>query len=285
MEKITGIYKIENVVNGNLYVGSAINIARRWNGHINSLRLGKHKNSHLQSAWKLYGESAFSFTVLENVDEPSRLIEREQYYIDSICPEYNICLTANSHAGVRHRAEAIEKLRITGRNISDETRAKRSASCKLRPPVTDETRAKMREAHKSRHPVTEETRAKLSAAGKNMTEERRANMREAAMRRAPISEETLARMIAAQSHRSPVTQEARDRMSAAQRARAYPSEETRAKLSKANMGHIVTEETRAKMAASVKNRQPISEETRAKMSAAQKARFSGQVVEIVTKPN
>lgn len=40
----TGIYKISNKITGDYYIGSAVNIERRFYEHKNSLRSDKHKN-------------------------------------------------------------------------------------------------------------------------------------------------------------------------------------------------------------------------------------------------
>ena len=84
----SGIYKIENKVNGKVYIGSSNSIKRRWQKHKALLRHGKHQNSHLQAAWDKYGEDNFSFSVIE-LCPIDQLISREQYFIDSINPEYN----------------------------------------------------------------------------------------------------------------------------------------------------------------------------------------------------
>ena len=38
-----GIYKIENKVNGKVYIGQSVNIESRWKGHKSNLRNNKHK--------------------------------------------------------------------------------------------------------------------------------------------------------------------------------------------------------------------------------------------------
>lgn len=84
----SGIYSISNTVNGKLYVGSTNNISVRWNKHRALLRHNKHQNTHLQSAWNKYGEESFEFSIIEECSIES-LIEREQYFIDKLGPEYN----------------------------------------------------------------------------------------------------------------------------------------------------------------------------------------------------
>ena len=46
-----GIYKIINKVNGKYYVGSSLNINKRWSVHKSALSKNKHHNDHLQNAW------------------------------------------------------------------------------------------------------------------------------------------------------------------------------------------------------------------------------------------
>ena len=60
--KISGIYKIVNTVNGKKYVGSAVDIKRRWQAHKLRLRKNNHHSPKLQNAWNKHGESSFTFS-------------------------------------------------------------------------------------------------------------------------------------------------------------------------------------------------------------------------------
>ena len=106
----SGIYKIENNINHNIYIGSAVDIGGRWTLHINELKRGCHCNIHLQRAFHKYGYKNFSFTVVEFC-EKAVLIEREQFYIDTLKPEYNICKKAGSRFGIKASAITIQRLR------------------------------------------------------------------------------------------------------------------------------------------------------------------------------
>lgn len=108
-----GIYKWVNRINNESYVGSSINITKRLRKYycINYL---KHeiliKNSRIYKALLKYGYSNFNLEILEYCDKES-IINREQYYIDLLKPEYNICKTAGSMLGFKHSAETLLKLK------------------------------------------------------------------------------------------------------------------------------------------------------------------------------
>jgi len=85
----SGIYKIRNLVNGKIYVGSAVDFDKRKREHFNLLKNNKHVNKHLQSSWNLNGEDSFLFEIIEEVHDKENLIEREQCYIDILKPSYN----------------------------------------------------------------------------------------------------------------------------------------------------------------------------------------------------
>lgn len=90
--KKSGIYKIINVVNQKLYIGSAKEFKSRYTNHVWSLRKGTHHNKYLQSDFLQYGEVAFEFHVLEVVDDShmNRLLV-EQTYIDKYFDKQNMC--------------------------------------------------------------------------------------------------------------------------------------------------------------------------------------------------
>jgi group I intron endonuclease len=80
MDKKKGIYLIHCVKSNKVYIGSSANINRRWWDHRSHMNQGKGINVHLQSAWTLYGKSAFTFSILEECPI-EQFIERESYWI------------------------------------------------------------------------------------------------------------------------------------------------------------------------------------------------------------
>jgi len=79
-----GIYKILNLVNGKIYIGSSSRLRKRIYEHKLALNKGEHPNTHLQNAWSKHGESNFQYSVVEEIETPSKeyLLEREDYWID-----------------------------------------------------------------------------------------------------------------------------------------------------------------------------------------------------------
>lgn len=78
---VTGIYQILNTVNGNCYIGKAINISARYKKHLSELQNNKHYNTHLQRAFNKYGNSSFKLNIIEVCTE-DELNDREIYWID-----------------------------------------------------------------------------------------------------------------------------------------------------------------------------------------------------------
>lgn len=76
-----GIYKIENLINGSIYIGQSIDIEKRWSTHISILNQNNHYNAHLQNAWNKYGSENFKFSIVEECKQ-FELNDREIYWID-----------------------------------------------------------------------------------------------------------------------------------------------------------------------------------------------------------
>lgn len=169
----SGIYRITCTANGKVYIGSAQNLRKRWTQHRGLLDNNAHYNGHLQNSWNKHGSEAFTWDVVEYVED-ERLIEREQHYLDlyrSAKREhgFNLYPTAGSPLGRVLSDESKEKLRIAnlGKKAAPETRAKMSETRrgkKLSPEwaenirqgqlgkvISAETRAKLSLSMKGRH--------------------------------------------------------------------------------------------------------------------------------------
>lgn len=103
-----GIYKILNILTNDCYVGSSVNIKDRWNRHKKDLRKGKHHSIILQRAWNKYGEQNFKLEVLEECKR-EEMKDKENEYLFSILPVYNICKEAYSTIGRVYTEETRKK--------------------------------------------------------------------------------------------------------------------------------------------------------------------------------
>jgi len=133
----TGVYQIRNILNNHLYIGSSsykTGIQGRWRKHRNQLRKNTHINKHLQRAWNKYGEKNFSFEILELCNKGQCLI-KEQHYLNTLLPEYNLYKIAGSPKGRIVTQETRNKISksLIGRKLDIETKKKISLSLKGKP--------------------------------------------------------------------------------------------------------------------------------------------------------
>lgn len=86
----SGVFRLVNKINGKSYIGSSMSLSNTFSIYYSLGSLKKVKGSIIiYRALLKYGYSNFSLDILEYC-EKDVLIEREQYYIDLIKPEYNI---------------------------------------------------------------------------------------------------------------------------------------------------------------------------------------------------
>ena len=152
-----GVYEIVNTINSKRYVGSSVNLKKRWGEHKSALRMNKHFNIHLQRAYNKYRKGAFEFRVLV-ITEPKEALRLENLLIP--CADYNIAKDAvASRLGVvgefhpmygkYHSEETKQKMRenswIRGKHLSAETKQKISEGLTGHK-CSAETKRKMSEA-------------------------------------------------------------------------------------------------------------------------------------------
>lgn len=111
----SGIYKISNLINEKIYIGSAINLYCRWHHHKHYLCKNSHTNKRLQNFVNKYGFEQLVFEVLELCNRNS-LLEREQFYIDGLNPFFNICRIAGNSLGRKHSLETKQNLSAMNKN-------------------------------------------------------------------------------------------------------------------------------------------------------------------------
>ena len=135
MAKICGIYKIQSTCKPErIYVGSSVDIGRRWKQHLGNIPRPNGHHPKLRDHVRKYGLNDLEFSVIEQFEFISRehLLDREQYYLDTLLPWFNTCPIAKSRLGVGASDETRDKIRKANLNkkVSDKTRTKMSEAQK-----------------------------------------------------------------------------------------------------------------------------------------------------------
>ncbi len=107
----SAVYQIRNLKNNKIYVGSSVNIKKRFAEHKSSLRKNKSTNIILQAAWNKYGEHNFIFEILKKC-RPDKCRHYELIYFRKLKPEYNIAKHPTAPMwGRKHSLKTKRKLR------------------------------------------------------------------------------------------------------------------------------------------------------------------------------
>lgn len=180
-----GIYGIQNTVTGRWYVGSSIELSKRFGRHLWELRQGRHHSQKLQRSFNKHGEAAFRFTVL------------------LFCAKEHLDL-------FEHRAIQAYRSSLDGYNVAHEPKGGFMRGRKW----PEETKAARIEAMKQfTHTDESKKRIKDALAGRSDEEKRLHRERNGAAHRKPLSEAGRAAVAAATRRRlqdpDPIQVEAR----------------------------------------------------------------------------
>ena len=107
--KKSGIYCWVHVKSGKRYVGSSTDLGRRLGEYYYKYYLTRVRTK-ICKALLAHGYAAFKLEILEYCTR-EQLIIREQFFIDTIKPEYNILKVAGSSLGFKHSEETKELMR------------------------------------------------------------------------------------------------------------------------------------------------------------------------------
>ena len=220
--KLSGVYCITNLANNSKYIGSSIDICRRWTTHLRELRKGVHGNQKLQRAWNKYGENMFEYSILILCSEKDTLLH-EQQFLDDIKPEYNIATNATAS--------------LLGAKLSEEHKQKIGQKNKGHI-MSEEQKHKLSEAHKGKK-WSAEQHAKMdgrmpTTRGLKHTAEQNERNRQTHLGK-KLTDETKQKISEAGKHR-------------------IVSEETKNKIRNAQRGKVIPEETRQKISATLTGR-------------------------------
>jgi group I intron endonuclease len=232
------IYKIENLINGKIYIGQTIkSLSNRVSEHIKS-------NSYIGNALRKYGIQSFVTSVIDEADTKEILKEKEKYWIKTLdckAPNgYNLTDGGDGAIGVFQ---------------SEETRRKRSETLKgrPRPDLSERNRNnKGKPAHNKGIPMLEEQKLKIS---KTLVGRKRTT---------PIWNKGLTKE----------TDERVKQMGENYKGHTV-SEETKKKISLARKGHTLSDESKQKLSDKLKGR-VFTEVWKQKISDSCKKRHSNE---------
>ena len=190
---ISGVYFIRNTLSNKVYVGSSINIFRRWTTHKRELKAGRHHSLLLQRSFDKNGEEAFEYCLAESAADAKQMIKLETKWIkmlDSVHNGYNVN-PFPYEIGLMPKSEE-HKRKIgqahIGRKLSEESKDKirQKALGRKMGPMSDELKKKLSEVKKG---------WKMPEAGKKKLSEYRTGLKLGSMpesQRKAISEGKLA---------------------------------------------------------------------------------------------
>lgn len=290
MPKLSGIYKIENLVNGHCYIGQSVDLKHRKCQHFSNLKMNVHVNKHLQSAYNKYGSNNFLFSIILFC-EKNELTYYEQSLVDKLSPEYNICKECvSSPVGVPLSDEAKlmlsenrkgEKNPMFGVSLRGESNGmygKKHSELSRKRMAESRTGERNPNFGKKERPWLKNDKNPFYKDhsgennpffGKKHTEESRKKISKSLIgRKSPnegkhLSEETRRKL--SESHKG---------------ISHLQTEETREKISNANKGKTLSPETKKKISEKMKEKPPTflgkhhSEESKKKISESKKGKVS-----------
>jgi len=132
-----GIYMWTNKESNKRYIGSTFDLFKRLSNYYSIAHISQSKTMYINRALFHHGYSAFSLTIYEEIDisilskEQAKkfILELEQFYIDSLEPEYNLLKIAGFRLGSNHSEETLAKMR---KAMTDDKKLKLVKLCLVR---------------------------------------------------------------------------------------------------------------------------------------------------------
>jgi len=172
--RICGIYKIQNILNDKVYIGSSIHIMNRWSRHRSDLEKNRSTSNKLQNSYNKNGKDNFKFSIIEecSIDD---LLEREQLYIDlfdSYNKGYNSAPKAGNTLGYSPTQETRDKISKAMKGEKNPFYGKKHSEESLKKMSKSHSGVKLSEEHKKKigdaqrgipvKPFTEEHKLNIS---------------------------------------------------------------------------------------------------------------------------
>ena len=120
---VSAIYKLYFNNDDRFYIGSTNNLQERLQAHVRAIDKRKHFNRYLQRLCLKLGVENLKYEIITKCTE-DKLLELEQYYIDNLKPELNLCDIAGRPP--KNRRKGYKMSEEVKRNISNSKKGKKS---------------------------------------------------------------------------------------------------------------------------------------------------------------
>jgi hypothetical protein len=124
-----GIYKITSKHTKEYYIGSSIDIEKRFKRHLSQLKYKNHSNLNLQKIYNIYGKDSLDLVILELIQNAENIKEVEQKYLDNLKPQLNINLHASGGDMISNHPD---KSNIRIKQIIETRKAAKSKNMKFK---------------------------------------------------------------------------------------------------------------------------------------------------------
>lgn len=145
MLNIAGVYIYQLQLDKcKFYVGSSFDIWKRVTQHRNCFSKGINTCPKFYNCVKKYGWNNFKFGILEHVNKPvainnknikNIILEKEQFYLNTLSPTLNINKIAGSMLGYKHSEQVRKSMSAQRRGVSTN-----KSKTKLSYTITEETK-------------------------------------------------------------------------------------------------------------------------------------------------
>lgn len=140
--QIPGVYLWINKINLKVYVGSSMNLHKRYKSYCNIANTnnsGKESKCFINDALRKYGMENFEFYILQQFisnTNKSIILEKEQYWMDFYKSHdqeigYNICKMAGSRSGSRHSQNTLNKFKGWNRRNKELSEQEKGRTAKM----------------------------------------------------------------------------------------------------------------------------------------------------------
>lgn len=122
LPNVAGIYQIRNPSNDRIYIGSTINLARRYKEHLYSLLNNNHSNLFLQNDFNKSGKN-FLFLILERSTK-EQILCLEQQYLSVLYDEQKRCYNFSKFARARYGKHSLQTKKKISNSLKNKPKTK-----------------------------------------------------------------------------------------------------------------------------------------------------------------